>query len=481
MKKTLTILFIAYGSIVNAQTHLPQVFSTEKGNKPDNFHAHVMQLLKNQQAATAQKPTAIKERVIAQSVSDSNMFLEDSTVIKYSGTNGSRFDYNFMSYSYGYSSFGFTPNYYPYDFQEADVQLDALCNWSDDGNGLDTSVLLYGQYTATGMLSKMEEIDYNMGTFDYASIYANTYNAQGGLAQLIYLEDNGSGYDSVGKLTRTYDNNNRKTVDTLFDYSSGLWDISGIFRFTYGATGLLDSFYIISSDGAGGWNTDAIYVHTHDNSGRVETVTGYSDLGSGMIAVVTDTFQYTGSNTYFTNLIEYQYNGSGLEPLLMISKNLGANNLPDTMWYSQYDFAMNTWVPMMQSAISYNSQDNPVQQEVAVDMSGSGFDVMQIIRYYYEQYDDQPQSASALLKNADITLYPNPAASTLNMTWNNADGKRTTVELINTAGQKLYAQSFPWKEKNQTLSLENLTPGMYWVVIRNAAGAVLFRQPVVKQ
>src|SRR5690606_5796876 len=104
MKKTLTILFIAYGSIVNAQTHLPQVFSTEKGNKPDNFHAHVMQLLKNQQAATAQKPTAIKERVIAQSVSDSNMFLEDSTVIKYSGTNGSRFDYNFMSYRYGYSS-----------------------------------------------------------------------------------------------------------------------------------------------------------------------------------------------------------------------------------------------------------------------------------------------------------------------------------------------------------------------------------------
>src|SRR5690606_30889808 len=134
-------------------------------------------------------------------------------------------------------------------------------------------------------------------------------------------------------------------------------------------------------------------------SGRVETVTGYSDLGSGMIAVVTDTFQYTGGNTYFTNLIEYQYNGSGLEPLLMISKNLGGNNLPDTRWYSQYYFAMNTWVPIMQSAISYNSQDNPVQQEVAADMSGSGFDVMQIIRYYYEQYDDHPQSASALLKN----------------------------------------------------------------------------------
>lgn len=480
MRKTLTILFVACSSMANAQNKMQHPFSTGKGQRPDKFHAHVMNMLQTQLASTAQKTTAMKERVIAETAKDQNMILMDTTVIKYVGTNGSRFDYNFMMYNYGYSNFGFTPNNYPYDFSQLDVKHDSIYGWSDNGSGLDLVYISTAQHSTAGLLNELEEINYDAGSLDYADIYANSFDAQGRFSQLIYLENNGSGYDSVGKLICTYDANGEKIADTVYDYSAGSWDLSGLLRYTYNSSGLLDSLYQLSSDGAGGWDTDLVYVHTHDNAGRLETVVGYADFGSGLAAAVADTFTYTGNNTYFTSLMEYQYSGAGLEPTFLLSKHIGATNLPDTMWYSQYDFSISDWLPIGQVVTSYNSNNNPVKQEMAENISGN-LDLVATYNYYYELYDDAPQNVHNTVKNAAIILYPNPVISELNMTWSDADGKQATVELANAAGQKLYTRSFTWKEKNQKISLMNLSQGMYWVVIRNAAGAVIYRQSIMKQ
>lgn len=480
MKKSLTILFIAYGSIANAQKEIQHPFFMGKGKQPDKFHLHVRNMLRDQQASVAHKTTAIKERVIAETTKDQNRILMDSTAIKYVGTNGSRFDYNFMTYNYGYANFGFTPNNYPYDFSQLDVKHDSLYVWSDEGGGLELVYISKAQHNASGSLSEIEEMSYDAGSINNADIYANSFDAQGRLSRLVYLENDGTGYDSVGKLIRTYDANGRKVADTAYDYSAGSWDMSGLLCYTYNSSGLLDSMYALSSDGTGGWDMDMLYIHTQDALGRLKTVVGYEDYGSGLTAAVADTFTYTGSNNYFTDLVEYQNSGAGLEPSISLSKHIGANNLPDTITYSQYDFSIPDWLPIAQVAISYNSNNNPVKQEV-LQNNGGTLDPIAIYDYYYELYDDAPQNVRTTLKNADITLYPNPATSELNMTWADADGKRTTVELVNAAGQKIFAQSFAWKDKNQKITLTNLSQGMYWVVVKNTSGAVIFTQSIVKQ
>ena len=478
MKKLFMILLAASGSLANAQTKVNNPFA---GKKPDPYHKHVMSLLKAQQAPVAHKTTAMKQRVIAQAGRDAGMNVIDSTLLKYTGTNGSRFDYNFMLYSYGHSSFGLTPNYYPYDFSQIDVKHDSLYSWADGGSGvLDAASISHAQHSSTGMLAMLEEGYFDNGAFDMATMYSNTFDAQGRLSQLVYLEDVGSGFDSVGKLVRTYNSNNKPVADTIYDYSGSGWDQSGMLLHTYASNGKLDTLYILSSDGMGGWSADQVYVHTHDNSGRLKAVVGYVDMGSGLMPVVADTFTYTGTNSFFTTLSEYQDNGSGLMPAVQLDKHINGAGLPDTMWINQYDMATSSWFPMVKMDFEYNTDNNPEEQIISM-YNGGSFDLLQTTHYYYELFDDGIQNVHNTVKNADITLYPNPATSDLNMVWNEADGKRAMVEIINASGQKIASQSFNWKEKNQKISLGNLTPGIYWLIVKDASGVVTFRQSVVKQ
>lgn len=482
--KRVTTLLAALCIIGSANAQKKNDYSIVKDGQPtgrfQQYVKHRMSLQSVQQAA-AQKPTATGYRLIGIANLTDTYAPIDSTALKYSGTNGSTYDFNYMKYIIGDEFFGFTPNYHPYDFSSMPVKSDTATFYEFDGSNYSATNQYNANHLPNGKFSSLEKMYFNSNVPDGSDKYINVFDGQGKLQRMVYLENpGGAGYDSVGKIEYAYDNLGNKIVrDSLFDYNAGDWELSGVLQFTYTGSGLIDSLIIWEDAGAAGWKPSVAYVHLYDNSQRLIRVIGMQEIGAGLTPVVLDTFEYSGSLTYFKTLTEYtlDMSTSSFVPSAMFDKNINSSNLPDTMYILSYNSA--AWDTVAFTSYQYNSNNNVMLENLYSNVAV--LPLVMNVRYYYEPFTYTPASVAAVAPKATMVIYPNPTRSNVTLQWKEADGKRYQIELLNVAGQKILSQSFLWKEPQQQLSLESLTAGTYWIAVRNQEGAVIFHAAVQKQ
>lgn len=482
--KQLSILLLAatVATTTQAQQKENRFSIIKNGKSTEQFQNHVRSLLSHQTQQQIAKPTAVGHRLKAAVTKDASNTIMDTTLLKYSGTNSSTYDFNYMKYQTGYSSFGFTPNLYPYDFSSISIKSDSVWNWTFDGTSFTISYINAASHNNNGTFNFIEDFYFNAGAPDGSDKYMNVIDGQGRQSQMYYLENTTGTYDSTGKMLVTYDNNNRVIADSIYDYNAGDWESSGLIRFTYDVSGNLDTFMLMQDAAPNSWEPIVAYKHYFDNSKRLIKVVGFQDQGAGLQPVVMDTFEYTGNLNFFSKLTEFTVdpNTSLMSPSYLIEKHLNSNNLPDTMYTMQYN-AVTIWDTLSVNTFQYNADNNVEYQNYYSTVSPISSPLMAAYKFYYETYNYTPASVNSLSTKAAMVVYPNPTTNEITLLWKEGKNINTTVSLYNMMGQQLMSQPIQWNSTTQKLSLTSLSSGMYLLVVKDANGNILFNTTIQKQ
>ena len=470
MKKAMLLpCFLLGGLSLMAQSqHHP--FSLKKSNeKHRKFINHLLES-QVQVSGTAQKPTATQQRVIAQAYIDDNSMPSDSFAYKYSGTHGSRFDANNLTFGYNQN---FQSDYLP------------LSNFSMVSplsmNLLADSINYYEQDTLSNIQKAFYRSDNKVDSF-YSIDMSSTpnidiektihhFNSQGFLNTITLLDNynNYPSFDAESQQNFSYNTAQTKLInDTTFDISGGTSDFSGTNKYHYNAQNNIDSITYSLFDGTSVTPYQLSHIeYTTDN--KIQKVTTFYYSADTVAITIKDSFAYAGNQPYFTLYDEYYYGGFDSSGNRII-RTIGTNGMPDSA--QTYYTESGAWTEDTYIKYSYNSYNNPTKivAHVNEDSSFAGQ-----INFYYETYDDgvsPPASINDIKGNKDFSIYPNPFDNKINIQWKGAKANQTKISLVNVLGQTVYNAAQNLNIGTNTLDIPNLTKGNYILLIQDEKGNI---------
>lgn len=479
--KKITLLLTAIAALFSEgyaqqNTAVNPFLRNSKKQKTDLFHNYVKQVLRHQAHSTANKSTAQAQRVIGISYLDDIYNTTDSTWYLYSGAHTSSYDNDFMAYNDYYFPLYFSPYNYPYDLSVTDVNADSSRYYTLNGSVFEVEDITRAHYSNSEKVLDYDDQSFSGGTSSGRSTYYNIYNSAEELQTVYYLYDNAGTYDSTIKINLYYDGQGRNVSDTIYSYNLGEWDVIQAVTQHYDANNNIDTFSLLYATG-GTWIVGVQFINEFYTNNQLKKATLLQYSGTSLMPATIDSFEYgNASANTFSALTEQQFDGVGGSDLYRLQKVFDAQNLVDSMFVYSFDATAGSWVLVETADYSYNSYNNPVSVDYYDPSSASSYVGGE--RYYYELFTTGVKNLTQEL--AEMQLYPNPTGNQINITWKNADGKRAIIEVVNAAGQKLVSKSFNWKEATQKMDLGNAAPGMYWLVVRNEQGAVIYRQSVIK-
>lgn len=482
MKKQLCLLaFLTAGLSADAQLSLmkPNVFPEHSDPKVQQFQQHVRHMLQKQyQQQAAGKSTAITQRLIAASAYTAQNEVTDSLHFKYSGTNGSVYDFNYMQYDTEFD-LDMSPNNYPYDLSRIDVSSDTMKYWTVNGG---TPVLEMQQavaYIPDGRLDSSFNTEYSTPEYHFKLLHS--YDGQGRHVKITALDnDNISNtLDTIAKITIHYDNQNRVIADSMYSYSIGDWTLDGVYTFSYNTAGNIETLNLNVSFG-GGWITAISYLHSYYPDHKLKTVKGYQFSGMSLQHVLTDSFSYTGNLPFFTHLKEDYFTAAGtISETIILEKTLNTQLLPDTMRVIYEIGGTSTLLSL--SAYQYDTDGNPVKASSYTNNGMPTLDPDGYIKYYYENYNDDLSVPGISEPQQAIAIYPNPAGHSLTVRLPQALASKGQVLLYNMNGQLMEQHHFAQNQQEIPVSVENLAPGTYILRVADGTGNIYAAQTFVKK
>lgn len=446
----------------------------------------------------AYKTTSISvthaNRVIAQSTRDNTVgSLSDSVNLRYHYQRNSTYDYNTMIYPYNYP-YSTSPMFnYAGVFTKPKVLYDTFIHWT-----IDPFTIVYGLYesayagydSATSNLLNYKHIFVDSVANQNRS-YANTFTAAKNIAGGYWFNLHLGAADSAYKQFFTYNASNFLTEDSIYEYHSSTWHLVSKSLYTYDGSNNLIQIINYANDTDTTFTHPLVeqieYVNTFDASGRLLTVLENYNTGTAFGAYVKDTFAYSGTHTYHNSWREYQYDPINMywAPMFYMTKATNALGLPDTVNNQSFDSLADAWVPNIMDVIKYDTASNPdTLWEYDYNFTAFPSTPNYTTVYYYQTYYDTTHSASiknTVAENDHIILFPNPAGNTITISQIATPANPfLSIALMNVSGQIVRRESMPWQNEVQ-ISVNDLQPGVYWIVIQDGVGNLLHRQVVVKQ
>jgi hypothetical protein len=152
------------------------------------------------------------------------------------------------------------------------------------------------------------------------------------------------------------------------------------------------------------------------------------------------------------------------------------------MYQMEYAYLDNKIIEGAKYVYTYDSYDEPtlaIQYNFNIDTTTFLTGWYDTIPYYISYYYYETYYTRALFHNAGIAsvsegstmqVYPNPAASEINIYWPGVSkGTEIEINIVTATGQKVITENIRWQKETETLSIRGLTPGMYFVHITNNA------------
>lgn len=448
---TLAMIFIIPVSM-NAQHAFPAKKDlTPKAKKHQQILNYVLNLQAGRHTA-AHKPTDIQQRIIAQATSDG-----DSTVYKYTGTNGSSYNYNSVSQDEDMFMYPTEFTAGPvilenYGYSTTNLLADSILNYY---NG-ELSDVNFAQYNAADLIDSFGSFTPdNSGSDNYKA----SYNPSGLIDSLVEYYGSGSAvvtyasafiYNSAGKIALIksyYDGNIDSTM--LYYNSDGLpdsvreGDMHGVF--TYYADNKLK----------------AVHISYEDNGG----------VGSSY-----DSFGYTAGIDYATFYRSVDMDSSAIYDGMQMEKIPGANGKADTVRLSYYD--ENEWYADSYIKYHYNSYGNPDTLSAFDPEDNSLYGKL---TFYYEEYDDGNTAVNNISDNKQLNVYPNPFSDNITMEYTgNKSNREVLINLTDITGRSVYHDRLLLSQGQNVLPVPGVPAGNYILMIRDADGKVYSNKMVKK-
>lgn len=438
-------------------------------NLTSKCEREVIQLLRRQLSANIGelKPTGLKQRVIAQSISDG--INSDSTAFEYSGMRGSRFDFNL---------------YYYDPVLENAMEPDAFSILADSISSFRNDTIRYVDYAYYRAENKTD----SLFTIFLDEIYdldstkmINVYDGNGTATHTYYFSYDPVTSDTNAIIQYNYDiTHTNKLTDTVWGKESGSWLLGSTNQYHYNSLNQLDT--------ATGWGdlsgtptmlNKSIYTYYPDGKLRTRLSTIYLD-GTYFYSY-SDTFGYTSGIDYCTwwQSIRTTDFGNGGELLYSLSiKYPGINGNPDSTKLFTKNTASANWTPKGVYRYTYNSYDNP-DEILYFQPSNTSGTPDQRRRFYYETYDD-----GLSIKDVDndntIMIYPNPFNSYLDIEWKERQNQKCKIKLVNLIGQEILSVTSYPKSGKLRLPVSQLANGFYSLLIEGVGGRIVSKKLVKK-
>jgi hypothetical protein len=462
MKKTLLLTSaLAAGLLSTAQTSKINRFLKHSDNNHLNF---VNSLLHTQQPATAQKPTGTAQRVIAQVYSEDGTI--DSTHYKYTGTKGSRYNHNILSFGYN-TDFG--SNYAP--MITLMYQADPLDLLADSITALENDELYYsakGFYRTDNKLDSFYSKNYNSSNPADQGKTLHTFYPNGKIKEIISLGTSGSPtFDTLQVRRLTYNGTADKILtDTLLmNFGSGIEPVI-IMSYHYNTQGKADTVTTLASM-IGNFEPIEKAILSYTTSGKIEKISAFDVDGTtgDLNLYQKDSFAYAGGAGYFTfweSRSNFDESGVSQDGERII-KYPGTNGLPDSVIISSLN--NNTWEEEVKLVYTYNTFDNPEFLTATSNGTPAGS-----IKFYYETYEDGISGINPIANNKDFSVYPNPFSNNINIDWKGKQQSNVTIRLTNIVGQEVYKTSMKLTAGKNAISIPSLNSGNYILLIQDADG-----------
>lgn len=427
------------------------------------------------------RTTGISERLIAFGEHGINA-LYDTNRYVYSGNRSSSYDFNNMQY-------------YIYPGQINDGYPMGICS----GNGVDEaaahtngvlcdSVLTYASsnpFTLTALWSGAYDNNNNLIEFTNSFDDKNTittFDANQRPKTVLYMSwnNNSNAWDTASRRYFTF-SGNQLVSDSTAGYQNGTWSPLSMWSynynnnnnptqaedFTYNAGWVPQELYELS------YNTDNLLVR--------DSVMLFSN-GSWQ-PVENDSMGYTAGVNYTTyNYQSYYYDG--MPSGLLVNMKHISGGLPDTVYYYSYNVVSFDTLAATTIYYTYDNYGNPTagfEYDLNLTTGNYGTTPDYIFNYYYDTFTTTAVS-NVTKQDVDIKVYPNPAASEINISMTGIQqGALTYITVVNALGQTVHTESLPWMSTTQTISTAGLKAGNYWLIVQDKTGNALGRQEIVKE
>ena len=274
-----------------------------------------------------------------------------------------------------------------------------------------------------------------------------------------------------------YDGQGRHYTDSIYTYNSSGWSLVQVVNQHFDANNNIDTFSRTYNT-TNGWVTAIQFVNEFYSDNRLKKTSIYQFDGTALEPVFIDSFEYvTGINT-FSVVNETQIDVDSVVTHLKIQKAFNTQGLSDSLYISVLNPTTSNFEIVQFAKYYYNNYNNPDSARYYGN-TGSSIVYIGSEKFYYQEY--HPTSIKNAREMEDMKVYPNPTTNQLSITWDESDGKKATIEIVNAMGQKLSSQSFAWQTKTQTINMSLYATGMYWVIVKSADGGVLYQQSIIKE
>ncbi len=428
------------------------------------YSSLINKTLHKQTANNALKTTGTAERLIrSYDVITKTTFTnnDDSFEFRYSGSKGSKFDFNEMVYH---------------------PLIDIRSDFMNQADYSHPDIMADSVY--------QHQLNIGLGTLFLKEIQENSYNNFGFVEdckQYVIIQA------SSNIRTQIFYNAQflaDKVKMYIWDVNSNQWVENGLRKIKYDALGkvLTDSAFILN--GSNGYDAVNAYRYEYDNNGNMTKVmqnavfsnntwhdvkeflftyysgnqlktSSYSSnpTQAGWSLVARDSFGYQAGVDFYTSRFQgvtFFDHGE--------YKHLNSQNLPDSISYVGIQNGVPT--EKKKRIVTYNANNNPILS-VYYDYTAPTL-IDRKTHYVYETYD--PLKINDV-SSEDISVYPNPAHDVLHITLKQEMlHEQIQIKLVNSLGAVVFTNSFIPQTRIVTLNINRYTPGIYFLALISRTG-----------
>ena len=432
---------------------------------------------------TTQRPTVIKQRVIAQSMSNLQEGLLDTTRYTYSThLRGSTFDYNSLFYNQQHQlmeppvfTFGFGDEEIPAaNFNAA--QADSIIRLNLDNPS--ATVKSLAKYNTA---LKVDTLWIDDG--GYESFQTNYFNNAGKpIASILW---DGTDTSELRKLT--YNSTfTQITADTIFYFENNVRDQQNpdIWQYNYNANNkperiLFYGFFNSTAD------TFGRFLFTYNTTSQLTSALSQYYSNGTFYNETKDSFAYLPNIDYNVAHYSYYYTGMSNNDEYYADRQMrsvGVNGLPDTITFDYKAPEASEYTSDATGIYSYNSYGNP--EQIAVHMMVN--DVMApapeaFIKYYYDTYEDQTSGLKDMHTQNHFVLYPNPVSDAFFINYRGENSRtEATLSIVNLLGQQIFTQKLDLNKGSNKIALPQMANGQYVFLLRKDSGET-FSTKIIKK
>ncbi|MFA6059625.1 MAG: T9SS type A sorting domain-containing protein [Taibaiella sp.] len=459
----LSLSFISLFLMTNAFSQTSNLNTDLTKAKQRNL---IFSILKEQQSQAVEKPTGINQRVIAQTTKGATY--SDSASFVYSGTRGSKFNYNNLGYNRIFEATYEPGILYPRTVNPFDMLADTINYYSSD-------TLLYKDYAVyrpdnkcSLIITEYEE-DYPFNRSK--SVY--TYNNSGFTDANYYSQYNDPGPFDTTFLERHSYLSGKLTTDSIWQKENGIWGLAGVDKYYYSPTGkvILDSAFYASGPGL---QLGTIGNFTYYTNGNLATLTSTSFSGSTVSEILKDSLGYTDGIEYVTYWQTKWDNFSGNSSRLQeVIKYPGVSGSPDS---TTFHINANGSESELTYYYQYNDFNNPEEITRFEDGNSSGTPD-EINHFYYETYNDG-LTIDEFKNSIDVNVYPNPFNDQIDVECKSLLSENCTFRLVNVVGIDIFSVHTAIRDGKVNLSFPQLPSGMYTLMIQSPDGHLLNKKMI---